>query len=443
MEPIDPTVFTDAEVRAALAARDVSTVYRLLRRVGVTQRRIAALTGQSQSEVCEILHGRHVQNVGVLERIADGLGIPRGWMSLGYVEQAPDPAPAQEVDEDVKRRTLFAATSGAALDHVVLDQGKPLALAVPTEDQLPARLDITHVQEVRTHTEGLVGMVRSYGGQAGPFTDAVRRYTRWLAVPAPEPVTAALVAALVELHTEAGWACHDSGLDGRGHFVRALGLAQQTGNTYGVTKAAWTAGATLVRDGYPNDALKLFQLGSFAATTATRTTRHAKDPRLPTLTAWLHLNSATSYALMGGRDQATRYLTKAHQGWEPRDAFEHAAMDRASAGIYLDLGELDTAEALAATALHTYHDNHRRDRTMAALLLAEIYIRAGEPQGLTLARQAIDQVRTLHSLPARQQRLIPLATALDTRPGTETRELAHLARHIATTGTQQASRDDP
>ena len=41
-------------------------------------RRIAQLTGQSQSEVCEILKGRRVRDVWVLERIADGLARVRG-----------------------------------------------------------------------------------------------------------------------------------------------------------------------------------------------------------------------------------------------------------------------------------------------------------------------------------------------------------------------------
>jgi hypothetical protein len=57
MEFLDPTLLDSDDVRAALAARDVGTVYRLLRRVGVSQRGIAQVTGQSQSEVCEILQG--------------------------------------------------------------------------------------------------------------------------------------------------------------------------------------------------------------------------------------------------------------------------------------------------------------------------------------------------------------------------------------------------
>jgi hypothetical protein len=48
-----------------------------------------------------------------------------------------------------------------------------------------------------------------------------------------------------------------------------------------------------------------------------------------------------------------------------------------------------------------------------------------------LARHAITEVSTLHSVAARRERLMPLATALNTRPGIETQELARKARHIA------------
>ena len=209
-----------------------------------------------------------------------------------------------------------------------------------------------------------------------------------------------------------------------------MGLAHQAGDTYTIADAAWHTGATLVRDEYPNDALKHFQLGDFWASKATS---GAGDPRLPTLIAWLRLNSATAYALMGGIDEATRYLAKAHNGWEPRDAFERAAMDRATAAIHLDLGQLDTAKQLAASALRTYGEDHRRGRIMAELLLAEVHVRAGESQGLILARHAIAGVSTLQSVDVRRQRLIPLTVALEARPSTDTRELARMARQVAAT----------
>jgi len=78
-------------MRKALAVRDIGTVYRLLQRFGMSQRRIAALVDQSQSDVSEIIGGRRaVVSYDVLVRIADGLGVPRGWMGLGSHTPAED-----------------------------------------------------------------------------------------------------------------------------------------------------------------------------------------------------------------------------------------------------------------------------------------------------------------------------------------------------------------
>ena len=270
------------------------------------------------------------------------------------------------------------------------------------------------------------------------FGDVVRRYTRWLEVPATDEVKAQLAAALVELHTEAGWCCHDSGLDGTGHFTRALRVGGEFGDVYGVANAAWHAGLTWVRSGYPNDALKLFQLGKFHLRglqlgRSTPATPRADDPRVPTLTARLNRSSATAYALMGDLDRAMDRLAEAHEGWAPRDAFEQGGADHSTAGIHLDLGQLEAAERFATSAVRTFGENHRRGRTVAQLLLTEIHVRAGEPQALTLARDAINKVSTLQSIAARRERLLPLATALEARPSSDTRELARIARQVATT----------
>jgi len=60
-------------MRDALANRDIVTVYALLQRFGISQRAIAARTGQSQSEISEILtRRRQVSSYNVLVRIAEG-----------------------------------------------------------------------------------------------------------------------------------------------------------------------------------------------------------------------------------------------------------------------------------------------------------------------------------------------------------------------------------
>ncbi len=440
MDLLGPEFLNDDQVQAAVAALDIGMLFRLVNRLGVSQRQIAGLTGQSQSEVCEILGGRQVVNVHVLRRIADGLGIPRARMFLGYGEIEPDPSPIpQEVDEDVKRRVLLAA----GLSEPFLNlRSEPIILPLPAADEpLPTRLFMFHVRVVRTVTEQLRALTRYYGGQAGLFGDAVVRYRRWMDVPATDEVKAHLAAALAELHTEAGWARYECGLDGAGYFTRGMELADQAGDTYGIASAALHAGAALVRSGYPNDALKLFsvgtlRLGGLLPGKSTRATPPPDDARLAILTAQLNRQSATAYAVMCGTNQAIRHLAEANGGWEPQHAFERAGANLVNAGIQLDLGQLDTAEQSAASAARTYNEgHHRRGRTEAELMLAEVHVRTGEPQGLALARHAIAEVGALQSVAVRRERLIPLAIALEARPGTDTRELARKARQIATTRT--------
>ncbi len=208
MDPFGPEFLDSDEVRAAVTALDIGALFQLLQRLGVTQRKIAELTGQSQSEVCAILKkGRQVSNVFVLRRIADGFGISRARMFLGYGGKGSDLASVvEEVSDEVKRRILLAALMNEPFLSV---RGEPITLGLPTDDPLPSRLIMADVHEVRTLTDQLVGRLRYYGGQTGLFGDAVRRYTRWMDVSGSDEVKAQLAAALAELHTMAGWACHE------------------------------------------------------------------------------------------------------------------------------------------------------------------------------------------------------------------------------------------
>ena len=83
-------------MRQALAEGDIARGYRILGRHPMSQRRIAAMTGQSQSEISEILSGRRVVSYDVPVRIAHGPGVPRGLMGLAYCVDGTelDPGPA-------------------------------------------------------------------------------------------------------------------------------------------------------------------------------------------------------------------------------------------------------------------------------------------------------------------------------------------------------------
>lgn len=442
-----PPWYTRPEARKALTARDIATVYQILHHGGVSQREIARRTGQSQSEVSEILRGgRQVRDVEVLERIADGLGVPRPFLRL--LTHAPDETGAypeteggldSEGDEAVKRRALIAATSLAALGEVVKSMGEVAELALPRsgDEPLPSRLTLSHVHAVEAVTQQLRDVTRQYGGQAGLFGAAARHYTRWMAVPSTDVVKARLGCALAELHTEAGWACHDAGMEGTGFFSRALRLADKAGDAYGIANAAWHAGIAMVRQGHPDGGLKVLQLGQFTLAgfqpgKATPATLRTDDSRVPTLTARLNRDCATAYAAMSDVKQAQCWLAKARDGWVPRDGFERAGMDLAIALIQIELRRLDTAEQLAASAVRTYGDAHGCSRAMAGLTLAELHVQTGEPRGLAMANSAIDAVAPLQSVRARQ-RLEPLIAALEARPSSDHHELARKARKVAAT----------
>src|SRR5215468_7179870 len=111
---VDPEAWERPVMRAALASRDITTVYRLLQKAGFSQQKIAALTGQSQPEVSAIIHGRRVMAYDVLSRIADGLGVPREYMGLAFEAMPagaggesssgrPLPGAASEEDDPVQR----------------------------------------------------------------------------------------------------------------------------------------------------------------------------------------------------------------------------------------------------------------------------------------------------------------------------------------------------
>ncbi|MGH3913681.1 MAG: hypothetical protein ACRDTC_09755 [Pseudonocardiaceae bacterium] len=340
----------------------------------------------------------------------------------------------------MRRRALIAATSMAALGQVLQGMGELAELDLPVGESLPSRLSMSHVYAVEAVTERLRSLTRQFGGQPELFGAAVKHYAQWLDVPASEAVKARLGCALAELYTEVGWSCYDSGVDGTGHFTRALGVADEFGDAFGIANAACHAGVTLVRSGHPDDALKCFQLGEFPLKgwrfqpgKSKPAILRGDDPRVPILTAWLKRDSATAYALMGDRNETQRYLAEAYEGWAPRDAFERAGADLTTAWIQIDLRQFDTAEQFAASAVRTYGESHRRSRTMAELTLAELHVRTGDSRGLALARQAIDAASTLYSVAARRQRLVPLAAALEARSGSDTKELARTARQLAAT----------
>jgi len=92
---------------------------------------------------------------------------------------------------------------------------------------------------------------------------------------------------------------------------------------------------------------------------------------------------------------------------------------------------LDEAEQFAVASVCRWEGGSRVSRTLSSVVLATIHVRAGEPDGLRMAHGSVTGASTLTSVRART-RLVPLATALEARPGSDARQLTQMARQVAT-----------
>ena len=432
--PIDPALYRRDDVCPVLADRDIAALYLILKDEGVTQRQIAELTGQSQSEVSEILAGRKVLSYDLLVRIAEGLAVPRELMGLSYGkdgayggDEVTVPGPPEGVTDEMLRRHFTAGLAAAAF-------GRPLLAGLldppPTMGvqrvPLPSRLTLGDVADLRAGTGQLRSLARRYGGQADIVDAVANRSMRLLSVPADDAVQRPLRSALSDLHEFAGWCCFDARAYqvARTHFTGAVRLARDANDPYAVAYAMYHAGCMTEERGHPNDALKLFQLGLFKLF-------ESHDPRAPALEAWLQVDSGSAYAHLGYPDKARSELAAAWDVWQPPHENDRGGLEWVTSLVERDLGRIDVAERFAASSVrHWGSGGNRRDAALPAITLAELHVMAGEPRGPTMAKTAIDTVALLHSVRARE-RLVPLAAALENRRGSDGRELARMARQGA------------
>jgi transcriptional regulator with XRE-family HTH domain/tetratricopeptide (TPR) repeat protein len=393
-------------MREALSKREISSVYRLLRQHGVSQRQIAAMTGQSQSEVSEILKGRQVMAYDVLTRISDGLGVPRGYMGLAYDEAtairvvgAADGQQAEE-DESVKRRRFLAHAAQVTMGAAVFGSESGTSWASgPARTPAPGRIGMTDVRQVEAATRALRALDYQYGG--GFCRDAVVAQLSWgqqmLESNGTELVKNRLFVALADLHSLAGWTSFDTGLldSARGHFANALDLAKQGDNHPLVANVLYRMGRVYLHQEAPNDALKLFQLGQIAA----------QEAGSELAVAVLCANEAWAYSMMGNNDMATKLLGRT------KDEFARADLVNAEScfkffnetDVYAMIGTVHTVlaqEDVGHTkyaipalnkAVESYDDNMARSKAFMLSALATNHLLDGDiDQGARVGAKALD-----------------------------------------------------
>jgi hypothetical protein len=283
---------------------------------------------------------------------------------------------------------------------------------------------------MRSLTESLRTVARTYGGGAEVMTGVAHRSLPLLSVPASDQVHTDMASALARLHTMAGWTCVDSGVhdQARACFATAMELAKTAGDSREMASAFRHAGIHMHDTGGVNDALIAFQLGLVGAET-------------PESAAWLHGETAGTYALMGHTDQALTAIKKARE--QPlTDPFEAAEMYCMTACVYWKLGQIDTAEALAVSSVQKLEAEgvSKRDSVEADIVLATLHAIAGDPDTAILARKAIEGVARLQSVRARQVKLLPLAQTLEAQHHKpEFKDLAVRARRVIQSVRQPSS----
>lgn len=394
-------LLTGATARHALAHRDITAVFRILRDADVSQTRIAHATGQRLSEVSEIISGRQVQSVALLERIADGLGVPRGWMSLAYdPDLVPEPvAPDDAEAEDERPNNLLLHAATLLCGEPVFGAAEPIRIQ-HTPTPVPRRIGPADIEQVATTTERLCQLVGDLGGI--PMTAALTAHTRasetLLGADMREPVRPQLLLALSDAHRAAGHAAEDAGLLdlARQHHSRAMDCAGAGGDLRRAVANLDSLGRIELDAGQPNEALKFFQLGAATAPS-------------PLLRATLEYDCAWALGLLGLASEAVATLHRALDSHQ-------AASDEPRRWTNFAAAVDGTKHAVGCSVENFGH-------------LAAAQLRCGELRsGLHTARQAISLVKDLRSGSV-LARLAPLQEAAAARRDSTCQDLA---RELAT-----------
>ena len=307
-------IYRGVPVRVHLARHDIGAVFGFLKERGFSWSAVATATGLRASRVSEIAAGRRiVTDYAVLERIAEGLHIPRHYMGLALDEQTRHhrqsarlgPAGVAPLDP----RELLGVVASIAVGAI--PAGVERWLPSSPEMAIPAAVGQDEVATVRAVTAFHRRLDAAAGG--GRCLQSARGYVAWatqlLQVKCTDIVAAELRTALAELHNLVGWAAHD--LDdhdlARRHLTQSLVLARQADSLPLLANTLYRLGRVSLHQEQPAEALQLFGLGQLAAQQAGC---HAS-------VAILHANTAWAYALLGVDHQVVDSLTRARARARP------------------------------------------------------------------------------------------------------------------------------
>jgi hypothetical protein len=413
------------EVLDACARRDLGTVISALGTGGLTQGRIAELTGFSQGRLSEWKTGkREPKGVTTFQKFANGVGLPpaaRRALGLDAGSQAAA-ATAAPADADVSypdtaqqavrnvTRLWVADLNDAALiqrgraDPRAWNDASLRWLVDPgqvTGDQ-PARgahIGLSDVERFRATVDVFAKLDDRYGG--GHARQALIQYLatdadRMLTGRYTEAVGRELYAALGEATLLAAWMSYDSAPASalaQGYFIQALAFAQ-AGNDR-------LLGASIL-DAMSHQATFTGRFTE-AASLARAARAGTRGVATPTLTAHFHTMEARALARLGDAEACAHALSESMREFESANPendpewiryFNESELSAEFGHCMRDLGRSSDAIQHARNGLATSGAFGRSD-FFVSMVLADAHLKAGDID------QACDV--TLHALTAGEQ----------------------------------------
>lgn len=372
-EPLPRQLLSDQRFAAACAARQIGIVFRLAKtRAGLYPAQIARRTGLTTSRVTEYMSGdRVVSSMDVIERIADGLGIPGGMLGLAprSWEDAPSPTgyqptPAPETWEildmltrstasDATLMHLEAAVSDLAFRYPTLGPAQSLPVmsrqlaAVHELLNRPQALSARRrCVQILTILSGLLGLAYMDVGDWGR-SDA---FFHMGVVAAGEVEDGGLTAWLLTMQSIAA--------SSAGRTVQAAGLLGQAESLAGGAPArrrAWiraNRGRVLAMQGDERPALLALEQSAVDLASAEEVggLDFFSSARLEGIVG-------ASQAALGRFDEAERLLTGALERRDPADAKGLAMITYDLADCRVRQGDFDEACLLSHRALDVAGDS--------------------------------------------------------------------------------------
>lgn len=411
----------------ALDNRDLGAVLRIYQKwTGASQPQMAAMTGIAQSTISVVMNGkRQVIKLGLFERFADGLGIPRHRLGLSDPDGAASgvasasagdgglpPMPAARptnvnegirvlsglwrADRDNPDQTPAAGIdphlwSDATLDWLLHSTDR--ATRTPTAGR---RIGAHDLDALASTTAMFAELDNRYGG--GHARRALVEFlatdvTDMLAGRYTVEIGKRLFAAVAEATLLGAWMAYDTGLHGvaQRYFVQALHLAQTAGDRM-------LAGSVLSAMSHQATYLGAFRhAANLARAAATGTTGVATA----TLTAQFRAMEARALARLGDAAACDEALSAAERTFTQRNPdddpawigyFDEAELSAEFGHCFRDLGRAADARAWAGRSVDASADgSFPRSDFFAAMVLADAHLDHGDPEpACRVALQALE-----------------------------------------------------